>query len=130
MDRREFQDKVHEIAGMDLAVSTGPVSKRARVDRQYLEAEWVTGGRSGGNCWGDTADWPITADPEPELEDLENILIEVCPDLSFIHYRDLKQEIEYSERTQSEYYGNYVVYTVKRISVDTVYDMLKDGGYL
>lgn len=128
MDRREFQEKVHEIAGPDLAKSPG--MRTTKIDRQYLEVEWVSGGVTGGNCWGGVADQAVSTDPEPELDDLDDLLSEVSPSLSFLHYRKLKREIQYSERTQPEYYGNYIEYSVKRISVDTVYDMLSDWGYL
>ena len=127
MDRREFQEKVEEHAGKEMVrVSGRPV----RSERQYFEAEWVTGGLTGGNCWGDEADTSLTADPEPELRGLDEVLAEVCPSITFIQYKLLMKEMEYDEYEQGEYYGNYVIYGTKKLSVDTVYDKLVEWGYL
>jgi len=91
----------------------------------YYEVKWVTGGMSGGNCWGDSAVYPVGAEPEPTLELLDQFLDEVCPDLTAKQYRRLLREVPYrSDFDDYEYYGNYTSYGKKVVMFKDLYKWL------
>ena len=73
---------------------------------------WVTGGLTGGNCWGDSADHAV--EPEAPL-DVTKVLAywmtQNAPDVSFLVYNDIATDsglisIE-DAGSDYEYYGNY-----------------------
>lgn len=76
--------------------------------------DWNTGGYSGGSCWGDKAERYDSDDPEPEFEQLDLILTEICPNVTFLQYKKIcKSIIKSSNRTEYGYYGNETDYTRK-----------------
>lgn len=96
-----------------------------------FEVRWVTGGATGGNCWGASADQRVHAEPEEELDSLDKILEDVCPTISFMAYRKLMREVlETGTETQSEYYGNYYNYAYKRVYHRALYDALVAAGHI
>lgn len=105
---------------------TGEYNKPTADDCLYLE--WRTGGQSGGSCWdeGDTdPHYPLDGEKEPEFTDLDKILTELCPKISFLQYKTLSTDmIKYDERTENEYYGNYTNYGIKTVRLGDLYDKL------
>jgi len=87
---------------------------------------WTTGGLTGGNCWGGSANEPVEAEPEPELTVLDDILLDVFPSLTFMQFRVLMREdiVKVTTGTDSEYYGNYYRYSKKELDVDALYRAL------
>jgi hypothetical protein len=94
--------------------------------QSYLRKRWVVGGMSGGSCWGDDADKPISAHAEPEFVDLDNLLTLICPNISFLQYKSILNIVESKDDRENEYYGNYTEYEVKYISLGSLYNKLKD----
>lgn len=91
-----------------------------------LSVEWRTGGVTGGNCWGDHADRAVESEREPEFEGLDEILAKLCPQISFLQYKVLcKNVVKYSEKQESEYYGNYYDYSVKSVDLAELEKYLK-----
>ena len=91
----------------------------------YYEVSWITGGKCGGNCWGDSADEYVSSQPEPELDLLDDLLQEVAPGTTFLQYKKLlKEVVEHDARTDYEYYGNYTEYGIKRVKFDSLYESL------
>ena len=113
MTRKGFQKIVDRIAGYGDTV-------------EELENKWQTGGQSGGSCWddGDTTHYAESGEPEPEFESLDNILLEVAPQLSFLHYKKLSQVIKVDDNRENDYYGNYTDYAIKTITIDDLWDFL------
>jgi len=93
----------------------------------YLERTWRIGGMEGGDCWGNNADQPVSAEPEPEDDSLDQILEIVHPDCTFMEYRKLQREGLYSYSTDScwEYYGNYTEYQKRQLNLSALYEGLK-----
>src|ERR1035437_5014514 len=88
------------------------------------KVEWITGGASGGNCWGDSAEHVIESDPEPEL-DLTALFEKVCPNMTFLQYRKVMKDIVVqSNRMEHEYYGNYTEYSIKIVQYRVLYNKL------
>jgi len=97
--------------------------------------KWVSGGQTGGSCWdtGDAVHRPVSADQESEdLEKyLEEVLGELCPNLSFLQYKRLMRDlVERGETSESEYYGNYTEYSFKWAPLQKIYDRLVEMNVL
>ncbi len=106
----------------------GIVSKWA-IKEGIISVDWTIGGVTGGDCWGSDADISITADPEPEFEDLDKILAEVCPNISFLQYKRLCQAIiKTKDWTEAGYYGNYYEKRIKSFSIAELEEYLKDNN--
>lgn len=89
---------------------------------EIITVEWCTGGASGGNCWGDSPE-PRDGDEPEELVVFDKIIEAVVPDISFLKYKNLCNEVMKSTTyTQSEYYGNYYNYSVKYV---IIYDLFR-----
>lgn len=93
---------------------------------QY-EVSWVSGGMCGGNCWGDHADSEVSAEAEPDLTKLDELLEQVAPHMTVRQYKQLlAQVVQRDDRSDYEYYGNYTTYGVKLVKFDTLYQALQD----
>jgi len=101
-------------------VGRGWNAEMEKVFSPRIYVYWETGGYSGGNCWGDTAEPYETGNEQVPLTLLDFILKEICPTLSFIDYNEIRAKIvkEY-DFGNVEYYGNstnyngYQVYLVE-----------------
>ena len=117
-----FKSKVYKMQ-LDNYVQDG--------NKSYLYLEWCVGGREGGNCWGGSADLIVEAYPEPEFAPLDELLSNICPQITFLQYKQLCSNcIELSTRTQNEYYGNVYHYSAKKIYIDVLYKFLNKNGLL
>lgn len=82
---------------------------------------------SGGNCWGNDANYPVDSEPEPAFELFDNILEKVCPNVTFLQYKKIcNKVIKYDTRIQNEYYGNYYHYSIKKANYHELYHCLKE----
>ena len=126
MNREKFQEVVDTIAGKEYYRDNKAktIWNGKYGPRRVIYVEWETGGAQGGNCWGDEAHYYSVNDGEKELTDLYEILKEVCPHISFLQFMDLKKLIYYTDRTESEYYGNYTDYKRANINVDDLWNYL------
>jgi hypothetical protein len=110
----EFLEKVEPILG------------KWTVERGEIRIEWTVGGVTGGSCWG-TEHIPRNAEPEPEFKDLDKILEQLCPDISFLQYKRLCREvIEIGEDTRNDYYGNYRDEAYKKVSLCRLWRVLSE----
>jgi len=87
---------------------------------------WVTGGMSGGNCYGDEARPIYYADRPKDLMDLDTLLNEINPKITFLQYKQIENLIETQDWTDIEYYGNYTYYCYKYLDLKKMYDKLKE----
>jgi len=94
-----------------------------------IRQQWSMGGQSGGSCWDDGTEdrhYGVAGEPEPDLADLDTILEHVCPNITYLQYKQLtKGLIEYTDYRENEYYGNYTCYGVKVVKLRNLYDKLK-----
>lgn len=94
--------------------------------------EWVIGGSTGGSCWdtGDAVRRPVDGEKEPEFSDLDNILLEVCPNISFLQYKQLMTIAEETRGGDSDYYGNHTNTAIVYITIKKLYEKLKGIGLI
>lgn len=99
-----------------------------RVEGGSITIEWISGGLTGGNCWGGEAVHMVT--PERPIEDrlLDDVLTEVCPNISFLLYKRIIGMAQTRTREDNEYYGNHTEYTVRTHSIRAIHDMLSEAG--
>lgn len=104
--------------------------KRVR-DVPYLTAEWTSGGTGGGSCWDEDHHYSISGEPEAELTSLDELLEKVKPDIGFLQYKELCNEVvHYGEYSQAEYYGNSTEFGVKYVKLSELYDYIKTKGWI
>lgn len=104
------------------------------LDRSYiddkLQISWTTGGLTGGNCWGDSADTPVQPESEPDFYDLDKVLEALCPNISFLQYKKLcASVVELSNKSDSsDYYGNVYYQSVKTVKLDKLKKYLEENN--
>lgn len=101
----------------------------SREKEPYISYSWVTGGVTGGSCWGGTHS-PRGADPEPEFIVLDDLLEKICPSITYLQYKKIVQLMEVSEDYESEYYGNSTCYTIKKLYLIDLIEKLDEMGLL
>lgn len=90
-----------------------------------LSIRWRTGGMDGGSCWGGKPNTPISGELEPEFEELDAVLEELVPNLSYLDYKKLTPLVKVeSDIYEPEYYGNYSQYTMKTMELRALYNFL------
>jgi hypothetical protein len=121
-----YQERFHMIA---------PKEKRALdLDQHYLYVEWCSGGIGGGSCWDDGKEdvhhYSISGEPESDFDDIDTILTELCPNLSFLQYKQLMKITKRESYSQNEYYGNSTDYTYKYVLLRDLLNKLVEMGFL
>ncbi len=97
-------------------------------DSEKYSVSWVTGGMGGGNCWGDSANYEVEAEPEPDLRDIDQLLETVCENLTLVKYRKVMAAVvKWDSHTDSEYYGNYTTYGSITVNYRDLYDQLVEN---
>lgn len=82
--------------------------------------KWCSGGISGGSCWntGNATYYSMDGEIEPEFTDLDTILTEIKPDITFLQYKKLINGLITSDSySVNEYYGNSSTYTYKKFNL-------------
>lgn len=100
--------------------------------KNVIQAEWETGGVSGGSCWDSSNPREYTSDNDPEeLTLLDCILESIKPDITFLEYRQLeKAVIKSTSRTECEYYGNRTDYKSLTVEIEDLYNYMNKKGWL
>jgi hypothetical protein len=105
------------------------LEKIGRVGQKSISIEWCSGGMEGGSCWGGESNRSVQSDPEPEFEELDEILAKVWPEINFLKYKKLVRDLVRNDsRTSNDYYGNYTTYASKTIYLFNLFKSLKEMG--
>lgn len=98
-------------------------------DTLYIYGSVEMGGSSGGDCWGGSSSAYRTGleESNAEVPELDSILEEISPDISFLKYKILINTIPWNTDTryENEYYGNYTKYGYKYIDCNSLFNALK-----
>ena len=108
----------------DVRVITFPRDKISLDD--FVHIKWRTGGDWGGSCWdeGDRTPNPIDGEQEPDLNDLETIILAFDENISYVKYKQLMSVVKYDTETNYEYYGNYTTYGTKEVVLRDLYNRM------
>lgn len=88
----------------------------------------LTGGKSGGSCWGTEAKpYHVTPDLD-SWEVLDTVLEKLAPGITYLQYRKIMKTLVHSnEEEEYQYYGNYDDYIVRWIPVDDLIQFLTEN---
>ncbi len=110
MTYKKFKSKIDSILGY-------------KVDEE-LSVSWCVVGRTGGSCW-ETEHYDVTPESPKELEQLDTILGALCPNITFLMFRELTHLIEKGyENDGNDYYGNHYEHETRSITLQSLYDFL------
>lgn len=100
--------------------------KPADWDKLSIETSWVSGGITGGNCYGVDNYHSVTpSEPEDISPKLSAIVRDIKPDLLMIEYFDeVHPLIKSTSFTTYEYYGNNYEYTRLYVNLKALYKVL------
>ena len=98
-------------------------------DNKLRSYKWCNGG-SAGSCW-DNYLIPVSAEPPAKFTQLDNLLAEICPQITFLHYKIIQDECVYTEDSyQGDYYGGGCHYLNWVCDLEKLYEMIKKFGYV
>jgi hypothetical protein len=84
------------------------------------------GGYTGGNCWNDTEPYYSSSDNKIEFSALDKFLAKVVPDISYLKYKEIKDNlVKEEDYSEGEYYGNTSDYKIFYIDLNALYDYLQ-----
>ncbi len=93
-------------------------------DNVLLSDYWQTGGEYG-NCW-DSSRTPVGSEEPCEFVELDELLLERCPNISFLMYKKIMREcVTTREWTESQYYGGYINYSCWVCDLPKLHEILK-----
>lgn len=96
------------------------------LDKLCIETSWVSGGMTGGSCYGQDNYHSVTPhEPEDISPKLSAIVRDIKPDLLMIEYFDeVHPLIKNTSFTNYEYYGNSYEYTRLYVNLKALYKVL------
>ena len=94
-------------------------------DGVICSQEWCTGG-AYGNCW-DNSMSSINPDEPCDFDELDNLLMEICPNVTFLQYKKIKKNcVSIAERYERQYYGGGIHYSHWECDLSKLYASLKE----
>lgn len=63
--------------------------------------------------------------PKNKMKVLDIVLMKLCPNISYLQYRQIEQLINYNECLEPEYYGNSTIWKIEFIKLFDLYELLK-----
>ncbi len=98
-------------------------------DKKLRSSRWCTGG-AYGSCWSNSLS-PVSADEPLEFEELDNLLEEIAPNVTFLHYKKIRSQcVKTEESYERDYYGGGCSYLNWVCDLEKLYDLLEQQGYI
>ena len=98
-------------------------------DGKMRSNKWCTGG-AYGNCWNDSMS-PVSAENPVDFTALDKLLEEICPNITFLHYKKITKEcVETESSYEADYYGGGCHYANWVCDLRTLYSVLENLGYI
>ena len=92
----------------------------------FVSPMWLTGGATGGNCWGGVAKEIEEPEEEETFESLNIFLNSLSPNLKPETYEKILNNVKYVQISEGEYYGNYTEKTFKYIKHEDIINYLEN----
>lgn len=137
LNRKELIKWVHKLGDYHYNYST--LAERRRIDKERKElgddeilllTRWISGGVTGGSCWGDDTYDARQGEPEPEIVYIDEILERYYPTITYLQYKKIAPLIKRDSDDVNEYYGNSTMYGIKYIKLKDFYEFLISSGSL
>ena len=97
--------------------------------RECIYMVWVGETQDGGSCWNEDNEgrhYTRSGEPEPiEFKKFDDVLRAVCPNITYLQYKEIAPLIQRGCHKIDEYYGNYTYYEYKVVWLKDLYDALK-----
>lgn len=125
MTYEEFEKIAEEsLRGLNDYASSYSEHDGFTIDDGVIVQKHISGGASGGNCWGDDARYFRNEKSAEEFLPLDRILLAVAPEITYLKYREVQNLIVEGNDHDHEYYGNYTDYLTYSLDVRKLYDLL------
>ena len=129
-DQFEFEFVEHEVYKMDEIDKI--LNKYSTQDSEnngkniITSTSWCNGG-TWCNCWGSTGE--VCGEPAPEFEEFDNILTELCPNISFLQYKKIYRECVWTDTfDERDYYGGSTSHSIYKCDVKKLKNILNEMG--
>jgi len=101
-----------------------------KIKEPVIYCRYETGGYSGGNWSKDSDPRPYTTDiPKDKMKVLEIVFMVLCPNISFLQYKQIENLIDENDYSEHEYYGNCTDWKVVFIQTSKLYNLLNEFGF-
>jgi hypothetical protein len=98
-------------------------------DGKIRSDKWCTGG-AYGSCWGGGLS-PVSPDEQPEFDELDELLSNICPTITFLQYKKIMSGcVSFEDTHESDYYGGGCSYRRYVCDIQKLYDALSRFGYI
>lgn len=99
-------------------ITTDFISFRYKSMNETIGLTWIIGGQYSDKD-------PREIEIEPELEDLDKILENLCPDISILKYKRLiRENLKRDTHKDYGYYGDWTEFGVKFIELKNIFNWL------
>lgn len=106
-------------------IFTQPAGIPVNVKSPVVYMRWHTGGYSGGSCWDDSNPQPYNSgNAQPRFAALDLVLKELCPDITYLQFREIEGLIKHSDYNEIEYYGNCINFDIRYLLVSDLLEFL------
>ncbi len=118
--------KINNECPYDQGVFVQPNGIPVSIKEPVIYTRYETGGYSGGSCWDDSDPQPYTSEiPKDKFKVLDLVLKELCPNISYLQYKEIESLIDYNNYSENEYYGNCSNYQIEFIQTSKLYNLLE-----
>lgn len=98
-------------------------------DGKIRSNKWCTGG-AHGNCWNNGLS-PVSAEDPVDFTALDDLLEELCPNITFLHYKKITKACVDTEHSYvPDYYGGGCSYNNWVCDLKKLYEVLDELGYI
>ncbi len=105
-------------------IYTEPYGIPVHIKEPVIYMRYEVGGVGGGSCWNDSNSEPYTKDERPSFKVLDLTLKRLCPNLTFLQFREVEELIHTNEESDYEYYGNSTDYEIKYVIISEIINLL------
>ncbi len=132
MTYEQFLEAFKEMWDYPYMATYGKDAHKKNMAKPRLEVTWTTGGGTGGNCYDNATpeSYPVDAEEEPEFQDLDRMLEQICPGITYLQYRKLGPLMKSEDHREHQYYGNYYDRRTKFVEALDLYGKLVELGFI
>ncbi len=115
MISKEQIEKINKACPSGQGIFIQPNGIPTSIKEPVIYTSYLSGGVTGGSCWGSDTRPFVTDDQDNEWEVLDITLSEIYPEISYLNYKKILKLVNTESYRDSDYYGNYDEYKIKFI---------------
>lgn len=128
--KQEIITQINDDCPSDQGVFLQPNGIDTKIKGLVIYSRYVSGGVSGGSCWGTKHYRFSRTQPSNHMQVLDNVLGVLAPKLTYLHYRkinDITHRVDTSDG--GDYYGNVDEYVIDYVILAELETLLEELGY-